>query len=396
MRLFGSRLEEFGFTGINLRMDFLKIPVFTLTGIALLAFPSFIHAQDATTQAIQQIKGVQTTPDSLPHPIADSSYSTAFSQIVKATHQTGRPLHLRYELKMVDVNSKKHSGSYEIWDSVDGQRTEIHTDTYNEVAVTPAKDTRWVLRDSVVPLRIIEFNTVRLYPLFAFGSFHGTITSFKAKKIGGLQAMCGENGFAMICFDQSTGFISAGSTNHELVVYGNWRKVANGYLAGTVNLQYDSNLLIKATLTIASNNAISPDLFSIPDGAIKEKFEPSFGQINPVHKILIPGFPSSLPKVSEEGGNANVKIWVNEHGDVSKVELEDADSRDMGRFAVDSARSMTFAPYQENGKPASFVISYPSSTMIFVPPNSTNTVPASTPLFSPDPTSIVPSTRPGW
>ncbi|MDR3746441.1 MAG: hypothetical protein P4K80_09960 [Acidobacteriaceae bacterium] len=396
MRLFRSRLEGFGCTGIDLRLNLRRRFALTLTGIALLTFSASIHAQNATTQAAPQIKGVQATPDSLPHPITDNSYSAAFSQILKTTHQTGRPLHLRYELKMVDVNGKKHSGSYETWDSVDGQRTEIHTDTYNEVAVTPAKDTRWVLRDSVVPLRIIEFNTVRLYPLFAFGSFQGALTSLKAKKNSGLQVMCGENRFAMICFDQSTGFISAGSTNHELVLYGNWRKVGNGYLAGAVHLQYDSNLLIEATLTIASNNTVPPNLFAIPNGAIKEKFEPSFGQINPVHKILIPGFPSSLPRASEESGNANVKIWVDGHGDVSKVELEDADSRAMGRFALDSARSMTFAPYQENGKPESFVVSLASSTMIFTPPNSTNTVPASPPSFSPDPTSIVPSTRPGW
>ena len=71
------------------------------------------------------------------------------------------PLHLRYELRLVDYKGKEHAGTYEVWSSKDGEHTEIHTDAYDWSGLTKS-DGLWVSEKGLRPLRVMEFVDVRL------------------------------------------------------------------------------------------------------------------------------------------------------------------------------------------------------------------------------------------
>jgi hypothetical protein len=57
-------------------------------------------------------------------------------------------------------------------------------------------------------------------------------------------------------------------------------------------------------------------------------------------------------------GQAQLRVWVDNKGMVSKAVVEDADDKDAADAGYSRATLLIFVPYVENGKPASFETSY--------------------------------------
>jgi len=68
-----------------------------------------------------------------------------------------------------------------------------------------------------------------------------------------------------------------------------------------------------------------------------------------------PNAPQPIPDVA---GQAQLRVWVDEKGMVSKAVVEDADDKDAADAGYSRATLLLFIPYVENGKPASFETSY--------------------------------------
>jgi TonB family protein len=58
----------------------------------------------------------------------------------------------------------------------------------------------------------------------------------------------------------------------------------------------------------------------------------------------------SMRTLGDTGGRAQVKVWVDEGGKVTKAAVEDADNKNLAEAALAQARATVYQPYMENGR----------------------------------------------
>ena len=162
---------------------------------------------------------VLAKPSPLPKAMTGDNFALAVERMQTATTAHGttlEPLHLRYELKTVDVKGKPHAGSFEVWNSTDGRRTEIHLDNYNGAEVEQRDGGWWLLHDGPRPLRVSEFVAERLEPQTAIHRSLVGGPSLKPRKVNDATLLCaGDGETAKVCFDQATGFIAVASVSRR-------------------------------------------------------------------------------------------------------------------------------------------------------------------------------------
>jgi hypothetical protein len=303
--------------------------------------------------------------------MGDDSLTQALQRMLIATMATNAknealtPLHLRYELKITDYKNKPHSGIYETWISKAGAHTVIHTDAYDDSDLTKG-DAVWAIEKGLRPLRVVEFAEVHMmYRSVLLTAMRGD-QKMKPRTVDGVALTCGgSDDRGSVCFDPATGYVSLVIRDAEKVVYEDWKQVGPLHLAGTVRKTYGKHELFEAKLTDSSVE-VSPDALAIPAGAILEpagtKLDEQRGLVfhAEAHPQLPmnmrkPGGPQPTPAVS---GQAQLRVWVDEKGMVSKATVEDADDKEAADAGYSRATLLQFIPDVESGKPVSFETSY--------------------------------------
>lgn len=327
-------------------------------------------AQEAAVEPDTKATGAVDKSDLLPQPVTEGPIFPALHRLVMSTTVAdGKavPIHLRYELKMVDYKGNPHTGTYEMWRGKDASRTEIHTDTYNWSDLT--KDGKsWALESGERPLRVKEFISHRLIPAMIVNGLTKLKPELKPKNVKGDTWMCGgENLTDSMCFEAATGYPTRAQRNDGKYEYEDWRQIGSLSLAGVVRMTNVNQLLFEARLTEASN-AISPEAFSVPPGAklLPEgsRIELRTGIMPPVtnHPIMRRG--AGLGMRLNSTGEAQVNVWVNEKGKVTREEVEDADDKDLAVTALQVARSTLYQPYLVNGSYVSFETTFDLSAAV--------------------------------
>ena len=308
----------------------------------------------------------------LPHPIIDDNLADAADRMIasETAHNENlkAPYHERYELTTFDYKGQKHTGSMEYWLGATGYRMEKHTDTYSEVHVTDfASGRRWEAYQGTEPLRLLEFSWDKILPTnvnqrMLHGG--GTIPRLKPEPAADGKLTCSEiAGTAQMCFEQNTGFIVSGRLNAQSVEYQGWKKVDTWkYRASTLRILHDTSLLVEAKLVVASME-FPDDVFRQLDGLREVAPMSRSGDYIAVrsvaqHKILARGTSVNSRGLS---GYAQVRVWVDMHGLVTRAEVEDADDAQLAAAALESAQKTVFAPWRENGQPAPFETTIMSS-----------------------------------
>ncbi len=175
----------------------------------------------------------------------------------------------------------------------------------------------------------------------------------------------GQDDRGAVCFDPATGYVALVIRDTEKVAYEDWKQVGPLHLATTVRKTYGKHELFEAKLTDASTD-VSADALAVPAGAIQE---PAGTRIDEQRGLVFsaeahpylpmnqrkPNAPQPIPNVA---GQAQLRVWVDEKGLVSKAVVEDADDKDAADAGYSRATLLMFVPYVENGKPASFETSY--------------------------------------
>ncbi len=274
-------------------------------------------------------------------------------------------LHLRYDLKMTDYKNKEHTGTYETWIGKDGVRTAVHTDAYDESDLTKG-DSVWATEKGLRPLRIMEFAEVHwMYRSVLAMAMRGD-QKMKTRTVDGVELTCGgDDARGAVCFDPATGYVSLVIKDTEKVAYAGWKQVGPLHLATTVHKTYGKHELFEATLTDASTE-VSADALAVPAGAIQE---PAGTKIDEQRGLVFraeahPQLPMNMRKPNapqptpDVAGQAQLRVWVDEKGMVSKAVVEDADDKEAADAGYSRATLLLFIPYVENGKPASFETSY--------------------------------------
>jgi hypothetical protein len=282
-----------------------------------------------------------------------------------ARNEALTPLHLRYELTITDYKNKPHSGTYETWISKDGTHTVIHTDSYDDSDLTKA-DGVWANEKGLRPLRIIEFAEVHAMDRAAVVTAMRGDQKMKPRTVDGVAMTCGgDDARAAVCFDPATGYVSLVIKDTEKVAYEGWKQVGPLHLATTIRRTYGKHELFEAKLVDASAE-VSPEALAVPPGAIQE---PAGTRIDEQRGLVFskeahpqlpmnmrkPGAPQPLPAVA---GQAQLRVWVDEKGMVSKAVVEDADDKEAADAGYSRATLLEFIPYVEDGKPAKFETSY--------------------------------------
>ena len=316
--------------------------------------------------------GTEANPSGLPRAMGDDTLTQAVQRMWVATSITNAkgelvtPLHLRYELKITDYKNKPHTGTYETWISKDGVHTAIHTDAYDDSDLTKG-DSVWAMEKGLRPLRIMEFAEVHMmYRSVLMTAMRGD-QKMKPRTVDGVSLMCGgEDARGAVCFDPATGYVAQVVRDEEKVAYEDWKQVGPLHLATTVRKTYGKHELFEAKLTDASE-AVSADALAVPAGATEE---PAGTRIDEQRGIVLraeahpqlpmnqrkPGAPQPTPY--NASGQAQLRVWVDEKGIVSKAVVEDADDKEAADAGYSRATLLVFIPNVENGKPASFETSY--------------------------------------
>ncbi len=315
--------------------------------------------------------GTAENPSGLPHAMGDDTLAQAAQRMLIATmavnakNEALTPLHLRYELRMVDYKNKEHTGTYETWISKDGVHTAIHTDAYDDSDLTKS-DGVWAIEKGVRPLRIMEFAEAHLmYRSVLVTAMRGD-QKMKPRTVDGVSLTCGgQDDRGAVCFDPATGYISLAIKDEEKVAYEGWKQVGPLHLATTVRKSFGKHLLFEAKLVDASDT-VTPDALAVPAGATQE---PAGTRIDEQRGLVFrpdphPQLPPSPNARATEAppamvsGQAVVRVWVDQKGQVSKAVVEDADDKESADAGFARATLLTYAPYVENGKPVSFETSY--------------------------------------
>lgn len=316
--------------------------------------------------------GTAENPSGLPRAMGSDTLTQALQRMLIATmavnakNEPLTPLHLRYELKMTDYKNKEHSGTYETWISKDGVRTAIHTDAYDDSDLTKG-DSVWAIEKGLRPLRIMEFAEVHeMYRTVLLTAMRGD-QKMKERTVDGASLMCGgEDDRGTVCFDPATGYVSLVIKDEEKVAYEGWKQVGPLHIATTVHKTYGKHELLEAKLTDASVD-VTTDALAVPAGATEEpagtKIDEQRGIVfrTEAHPYLPmnmrkPGGPQPTPY--NASGQAQLRVWVDEKGMVSKAVVEDADDKEAADAGYSRATLLEFIPNVENGHPASFETSY--------------------------------------
>ncbi len=315
--------------------------------------------------------GTAANPSGLPRAMGDDTLAQALQRMLIATmavnakNEALTPLHLRYELKITDYKNKEHAGTYETWIGKDGIHTAIHTDAYDDSDLTKG-DSVWAMEKGLRPLRIMEFAEVHMmYRSVLMTAMRGD-QKMKPRTVDGVALTCGgEDARGAVCFDPATGYVALVLKDTERVAYEDWKQVGPLHLAATVRRTYGKHELFEAKLVDASAE-VSPDALAIPAGAIQEpagtKLDEQRGLVfskDPYPQLPMnmrkPGGPQPLPAVA---GLAQLRVWVDDKGMVSKAVVEDADDKEAADAGYSRATLLEFIPYVANGKPAGFETSY--------------------------------------
>jgi len=307
----------------------------------------------------------------LPAPILDDDLAKAANRMLASatahTEDLRAPYHQRYDLTMIDYRGQKHSGSVESWINNSGRRTEIHTDTYSSVRVTDFENNRmWERSEGIEPLRVQEFVWDELYPTHIQQSLlhpttvqagksqaGDTIPRLSAETVGEAQLTCASNqAQAKMCFDLATGFLVAGRFKSERVDYEGWQKIGMKYREQTLRILQDTNLLVEAKLTLATDSASTDEILK-NISELHEILPADESSSVPQHRIL-GQIPSETPPSSAIHGSAQVRVTVDEKGKVVHAEIEDADDEQVAAAALERARGTIYAPYLVGGRATGF------------------------------------------
>jgi uncharacterized membrane protein YgcG len=293
--------------------------------------------------------------------MGDDTLAQAVQRIQIAT-KPAAPLHLRYELKITDYKGKAHAGTYETWSSKDGLHTEIHTDAYSWSDLLNAAGV-WANENGLRPLRIMEFAEVHVMYRSVLAMAMRGDQKLKPRTVDGVALVCGgQDDRGSVCFDPATGYVALIIKDQERVAYEDWKQVGSEHLAGTVRKSFGKHELFEAKLVEASDK-VSPDAFAVPAGATQE---PAGTRIDEQRGLVfskephpqLPPAPTQAAPPPMVAGQAVVRVWVDQKGQVSKAQVEDADDKESADAGYAHATLLVYAPYQENGKPASFETSY--------------------------------------
>jgi hypothetical protein len=127
------------------------------------------------------------------------------------------------------------------------------------------------------------------------------------------------------------------------------------YRASTIRIFQNQNLLIEAKLT-AAGMEFSPEVFQQLDGLRVMRTDskdrnavPS--PVLPQYRILSRSVPTAAKLIH---GYSQTQIWVDQHGLVTRAEVQDADDPQIAAVALQVAQHSVYAPLRENGQPAPF------------------------------------------
>jgi uncharacterized membrane protein YgcG len=253
-----------------------------------------------------------------------------------------------------------------VWSSKDGVHTAIHTDAYDDSDLTKS-DGVWAAEKGLRPLRIMEFAEVHMmYNSVLMTAMRGD-QKLKPRTVDGVALTCGgEDARGAVCFDPATGYVALVIKDTERVAYEGWKQVGPLHLATTVHRTFGKHELFEAKLVDASAE-VSPDALKVPDGAIQE---PAGTRIDEQRGLVFstnshPYLPMNQRKPDAPqptqyalAGQAQLRVWVDNKGMVSKAVVEDADDKEAADAGYSRATLLLFVPYVENGKAAGFETSY--------------------------------------
>jgi len=189
---------------------------------------------------------------------------------------------------------------------------------------------------------------------------------FGPRTVNGASLLCGgQDDRGSICFDPATGYVALIIKDQERVEYEDWKQIGSVHLAGTVRKSFGKHLLFEAKLVDSSATVVA-DAFAVPAGATQAppgtKIDEQRGLIlkQELHPMAppTPAVRTAQMAAPNVSGRAQVRVWVNEKGEVSKATVEDADDKESAEAGYAKSTLLVYTPDVESGHAVKFETSY--------------------------------------
>jgi hypothetical protein len=253
------------------------------------------------------------------------------------------PYHLHYDLVSTGMDGQTTNGTFDFW-FVDRQhqREWITIGSYywdwTKVGEAVTSNTA-----GFEPLRIMEFFWYwrRPYAVIDEMSDLQALPGMKKVKTKLDVELCAADTFSEVCVNATLGNYVRAREGALSAVYAQWRPVGNRFATTDFALFQKKKMIFHAVGTIEpmkdADTVFDQSKRTYPSPPEKDKLEPKL-----IHHTQ---------SIAEAYGSALVHVWVDSHGNVTNVELMDADEKSVAGAALRTAKTCKYIPAERNGSP---------------------------------------------
>ena len=315
----------------------------------------------------------------------------ARSNLLVADGQADLPAyHVHYEVRAWDYRRRSFSATYDVYREGVAKVLRLSQRSGFSDSVLTLGSEIWVKRSAIRPLRLSELADAFPRPATAYTRAQRATgpPMFSHRDQQGELLVCGTSeGGLELCFDQASGLIATARIHDQAIQYSGWLPIGNRFVPGTIEMRLGDRLLFSAhgsvDLLPTDKSLFTPqpgawqmggqasivhdpstdlsrhsDLTGPSEAVPNLKRRPS----GPVFvRIAAQCPPTEMP---EQAGSAQVIVEVDKRGLVRKASIEDADSEEIARAAMNNARQCRYEPHISDGHPIGF-----ESYLVYVTPS---------------------------
>ncbi len=298
--------------------------------------------------------------------------------------------HVHYEIRAWDYRRNPFSATYDVYRNSAAKVLRLsQRGGFSDSVLTLGTDT-WVKRSTIRPLRLSELADAFPRPASAYTRAQKASgqPTFTHRDQQGEPLVCGTTGDGLeLCFDQARGLVASARIKDQTIRYGDWLPIGNHFVPGIIEMRLGDRLLFSAQGSVVSPQ-MDESLFIPQPGALQMGGraaivrEPSKDAVlhsdsaNPAAaapslqvrpsgpvfgRIAAQCPPTEMP---DEAGSAQVIVEVDKRGLVREASIEDADSEEIAKAALENARQCRYEPHLDDGHPVAF-----QSFLVYVTPS---------------------------
>jgi hypothetical protein len=291
--------------------------------------------------AIPGIAQQATSTDQLAHSNKLKDAIIRGDALIAASQKELPPYHLHLDLIAIGGDGKTTNGTYDYW-FVDPQnhRFRLVMGTYYR-DTTVVRVAESYHSAGFEPLRIDEFFWYWRSPYGVKDEMtdQAFLPRMSRNKTKAGDELCAQTIYSKLCVDAAKGFYLQAQEGNLTALYDKWTPVGSRFVPLDLTLYHKKKLILHA---IGSLGPVG-DSATLLD--VTKQTYPSPPEIDPP----TPKTLRCVHSVADLYGYAKVHLWIDDKGNISRLQLMDSDEKALDGFAVRTAQTCKFMPAEIKG-----------------------------------------------